>query len=192
MDRKRLTAALAASVMALWILALPGWALEIGGATLPETLDAGGTPLILNGAGLRKKFFIKVYAGALYLPEKESDPRKIVSGDRPMAIRMHFIYDGVSAEKLVETWNEGFQAATNGNLGPLSDRIDAFNGFFTKEAGEGDVYDIRYVPSEGVRVVVNGRTVGIVKGLDFKEALFAIWLGDAPADKGLKKDMLGR
>jgi hypothetical protein len=196
MVRTWLTAALAVVLTVLWTAVLttlsPAYALEIGGVALPETLDAGGKSLVLNGAGLRKKFFFKIYAGALYLPEKESDPGKIVPADEPMAVRMHFIYDGVSAEKLIETWNEGFEKTTGGRPGPLSDRIVAFNGLFTEEAGEGDVYDIVYTPSEGVRVVMNGRAAGTIQGLDFKTALFAIWLGEDPADDGLKREMLGR
>jgi len=34
--------------------------------------------------------------------------------------------------------------------------------------------------------------MGTVKGLDFKKALFAIWLGKKPADSGLKDGMLGK
>jgi len=192
MVRTWLTAALAVVMTVAWMAVVPAHALEIGGVVLPETLDAGGKTLVLNGAGLRKKFFFKIYAGALYLPEKDSDPGKIVPADAPMAVRMHFIYDGVSAEKLIETWNEGFEKTTGGRPGPLSDRIAAFNGLFTGEAGEGDVYDIVYIPSEGVRVIMNGRAAGTIQGLDFKTALFAIWLGEDPADDGLKEEMLGR
>jgi hypothetical protein len=32
----------------------------------------------------------------------------------------------------------------------------------------------------------------IIQGVDFKKALFSIWLGDQPADKNLKKGMLGK
>jgi hypothetical protein len=32
---------------------------------------------------------------------------------------------------------------------------------------------------------------GTIKGLDFKKAVFSIWLGEKPADSKLKKKMLG-
>jgi hypothetical protein len=38
---------------------------------------------------------------------------------------------------------------------------------------------------------MNGLTVGTIPGLPFKRALFAIWLGDKPADRSLKQAMLG-
>jgi hypothetical protein len=109
-----------------------------------------------------------------------------------MAIRMHFIYDGVSSEKLIEGWNEGFGKATGGNIGPIKKEIDAFNAFFTEEAKENDIYDIVYIPGEGVSVTMKGVLKGTIQGLDFKKAVFSIWLGDDPADSKLKKGMLGK
>lgn len=164
---------------------------EIGGAKLPDSLTAGESTLLLNGAGLRKKLFIKVYAGGLYLTEHAKDPQKIIEADEPMAVRMHFIYDGVSGEKLVNGWNEGFEKATGGDTSSIKKQIDLFNSFFTDEAKKNDVYDIVYLPGQGVQVFMKGRLRGTVEGLDFKKALFAIWLGQNPADSGLKKGMLG-
>ena len=54
---------------------------QIGNVTLPDSLTAGEKALILNGAGFRKKLFIKVYAGGLYLKQKHTDAQKVVSLD---------------------------------------------------------------------------------------------------------------
>lgn len=172
--------------------AIPAIGMEIGGANLPDALTAGNRELVLNGAGLRKKFFVKVYAGGLYLIEKSGDAAAIVRADEPMAIRMHFIYDGVEPKKLIDAWNEGFAAATGGNTAPIQTGIDKFNGFFTEVAKEGDVYDIIYTPDAGVRLYRGERLQGVIPGLEFKRALFGIWLGDEPADDGLKEGMLGK
>jgi len=178
-------------MMMATLLAIGG---EIGGVTLPDTMDLGGENLALNGAGLRKKLFIKVYAGGLYIKEKSSDAAAIVAADEPMAIRMHFIYDGVSAAKLTTAWNEGFEAALGKDRAAMQDKIDAFNALFTKTAKKNDVYDIAYVPGVGTRVVVNGESHGTVEGHAFKQAVFSIWLGEKVADSNLaalKKSLLG-
>ena len=167
------------------------WAKDIGGVSLPDTLAAGKNQLVLNGAGLRKKLIIKVYAGGLYLMQKSSDAQKIISADEPMAIRMHFIYDGVSADKLIAAWNEGFANVTGGNIAAIKKEADAFNSFFTEEAKKGDIYDIVYLPEQGISLYMKGKLKGTVKGLEFKKAAFGIWLGDKPADNSLKKGMLG-
>jgi len=164
----------------------------IGGATIPDTLTAGNIPLVLNGVGLRKKFFMKIYAGALYLEEKSSDAQKIISAEAPMAIRMHFIHDGVPSRKLIETWNEGFEKSTGGNTAPIAAEIEKFNACFTEEARTGDVYDIIYSPGQGIRVYKKNQLRGAIQGAAFKKALFTIWLGGNPADKDLKEGMLGK
>ena len=38
----------------------------------------------------------------------------------------------------------------------------------------------------------NGNKKGSIAGLEFKKALFGIWLGDKPADDDLKTGMLGK
>jgi hypothetical protein len=165
---------------------------EVGGVNLPDTLPAGKEQLVLNGVGLRTKMFIKVYAGGLYLRKQDGDAQKIVNADEPMAIRLHFIYDGVSHEQLIEAWNEGFASATGGNIAPIKESIDKFNSFFTEAARKGNIYDVIYTPGEGVTVIIKGKVMGTIKGLEFKKSVFAIWLGEKPADKSLKQGLLGK
>jgi len=179
-------------ILAVFMMSPTAFAMQVGKVTLPDSLTAGEDTLLLNGAGLRKKFIVKVYAGGLYLKQKDTDPVKIIDEDAPMAIRMHFIHDGVSSKKLVDGWNKGFMNGTGGNIAPIQTEIDQFNAFFTEEAKKDDVYDIIYAPEQGISVYIKGELKGIVKGLEFKKAVFAIWLGEKPADAKLKKGMLGQ
>jgi len=185
---------IAASIVFLAVAAgsdLP--AAEIAGVRFESALAAADSTLSLNGVGLRTKTFlrIKVYAAGLYLPRTCTDGEVVAAADEPQALRMVFIYDGVSPEKLVESWNEGFEESTDGELGPLKERIDAFNSFFTAEAREGDVYEFRYLPGPGLQVVLGGEVKGTIPGLDFKRAFFGIWLGEDPVDDDLKAELLG-
>jgi len=45
-------------------------AIEVAGVKFDDQTKIGNTDVVANGAGLRKKAFFKVYAMALYLPEK--------------------------------------------------------------------------------------------------------------------------
>jgi hypothetical protein len=56
---------------------------------------------------------------------------------------------------------------------------------------EGDVIYLDYIPGSGTRVTINGENKGLIPGRDFNNALLDIWLGEEPADKSLKKAMLG-
>jgi len=180
------------AILALQMVSPLAFAMEVGNVHLPDSLKVGENSLILNGAGFRKKLFIKVYAGGLYLQEKQSDPGVIIEADEPMAIRMHFVYHKVSGKKLIKAWNEGFEKATEGNVASLKSRIETFNSFFKEDAKKNDIYDLIYIPGHGVDVYIKRALAGTVQGLDFKKALFAIWLGDKPADSRLKKKMLGK
>jgi hypothetical protein len=164
------------------------WGLKIGGKVLPDKMNAGENELLLNGAGLRKKLIIRVYAGALYLLESCSDANKIIEADEPMAVKMHFIYKAVSPEKLIEAWNTGFSKSDTSNL---QEEIATFNSYFTEDAKKDEVYDIIYVPEIGTSVYMNNELKGTIPGLEFKKAVFSIWLGEQTELPKLKKAMLG-
>ncbi len=165
---------------------------QVAGVDVPEQANVAGETLVLNGAGIRKKFFVKVYVGALYLPEKTADAEQAISMPGARRVTMHFIYDEVEAEKLVNGWEEGFASNESAqSLVDLRSQLDRFNSFFeTMKAGDQIVFD--YVPATGVEVMVKGVSKGTIEGEDFMQALLRVWLGDKPADKGLRKGMLGQ
>jgi len=177
------------AVLAL-LMITPVQAMDIGKVSIPDTMIVGSDELILNGAGIRKKAIFKVYVGALYLTSEESDPQVIIDNDDPMAIRMHFVRK-VNYQQLIKAWNDGFENATGGNTDPIGKEIDLFNSFFTEKAVTGDIYDFTYTPDEGLSVIIKGQRIGTIAGFEFKKAVFGIWLGEKPADSGLKKGMLG-
>ena len=169
-----------------------GFGKEMGDVNLPDSLSAGKATLILNGTGFRTKWFVKVYAGGLYLAQKNDDPSNIMEADAPMGLRLHMVYDGVTGKNMTDAMNEGFEHATEGNTTLIRNEIAAFNAFFMEKIGKDDIFDIIYLPAEGVTVSKNGKPMGTIKGFEFKKALFGIWLCDKPADKKLKKAMLGK
>ena len=54
----------------------------------------------------------------------------------------------------------------------------------------GDRYALTYRPGAGTELALNGEPLVSVEGADFAAAYFAIWLGPAPADERLKRDLL--
>lgn len=179
----------------LLILLLPGmvWGMEVAGVTFePEvTLEEGGQALQLNGAGIRKKFFLSIYAAALYLPEKSSDAQRIITQDSASRVIMHMVYAKVEKEKIIAGWNEGFAANHDQQqLASLQTTLQRFNALFGDLKEDDRVY-FDYIPGEGTRVVFNDELKGVIPGVDFKRALLRIWLGDSPVTRSLKADLLG-
>ncbi len=171
----------------MFFLSIPAAAVEVGGVNLPDTLK----DLILNGAGKRTKLGIGVYVAGLYLKQKSNDGAKIAAADEPMAVQLVITSGMVSGEKMETAIKEGFENSTNGNVGPLKDKIDTFNNIFKAKVSKGDIYEFTYVPGKGVEVYKNNVLSSVIPDLDFKKALFGIWLCDKPAQKDLKAKMLG-
>ncbi|MCK8520675.1 chalcone isomerase family protein [Aquimarina sp. D1M17] len=165
--------------------------IKIGESSLPEKVTFNGESLVFNGGGIRTKFFFDIYAGALYLKKKSNKASAIANADETMAIELHIESSMMSRSKMAGALRDGFDKATNGNVGPIKDRVEKFIGFIKDEIEVGQVYDIVYEKGKGSVIYKDGKEKGHVTGLDFKKALFNIWLGDKPADKGLKKGMLG-
>ncbi len=159
-------------------------------AELPKTLNAGDAKLVLNGSGSRNKYFMKMYVVGLYLSKPSADGGAIVAANAPMAMRLEITSGMVTQERLVESLNEGFEKSTHGKPDEVRREIEQFRGLFAKAIAKGDVFDLTYLPSQGVVVSKNGKRQGIVQGLSFKKALFGIWLSEDPVDKGLKSRLL--
>jgi hypothetical protein len=178
-------------MLAVFMLSSLCYAMEISGVNIPESFRAGEEELILNGAGVRSKLFIKLYVGGLYLQQKSNDPATIIEGNEPMAIKLHIISSMITGEKMENATREGFSNATNGNTLPIKDQIESFISVF-KEIKEDDIYDLVYLPGKGTEVYKNAEYHSMIEGLSFKKALFGIWFCDKPAQKSLKNDMLGK
>lgn len=181
------------STVAGLLLAGQAAALDVAGVAVPEQASLGdGAPLTLNGAGVRSKFFIKVYVGALYLPAQAHSTAAVLAQDGPRRVSMHVLYGEIDRDKLVDAWNDGFAAnlddAAHAALAP---RIAQFNALFDT-VREGDVILLDYLPGEGTAVTIRGEHRGVIPGRDFNDALLRVWLGDEPADGDLKAAMLGR
>jgi hypothetical protein len=162
----------------------------VGGVTLPSKITADGATLVFNGAGVRVKYTFNLYVGALYIKRPSMDANKIINDDVTMAIHLNIISDKVTREKFIETVNEGFKTASHGKA--TEAQKNSLKGFFSDPFKKGDKIRLEYVSGKGLKVYKNNVYKGVVPGLEFKKALFSIWLGTKPADAVLKNKMLGK
>lgn len=160
-------------------------------AELPASIKVGDATLALNGAGTRTKYLMSMYEAGLYLGAKNADAAAIVASNDPMVIRLEIVSGMVTQEKMATALDEGFAAATGNNIDSLRTEIEQFRKCFAAPIAKGDIFDLVHQPGRGVVVVKNGKPQGVVPGITFKQAVFAIWLGKAPADEDLKVAMLG-
>ena len=167
----------------------------VDGVDMPETLQVGDAILVLNGVGTRTiAFVIKPYVGGLYLKNAETDAKKIMMADETMAIRLNII-SSTGRGTMMNALRKGLRSsldAMGGDFEMIRTRFDAFQEFFPEDKfEEGNFVDFAYLPGEGLKVYKNDGFVGLIEGIDFKQAFFGIWLNDSsPADSSLKTAMI--
>ena len=135
----------------------------INGITLPAKMKGSTGELTLNGGGVRKKSFFKVYVLGLYLEQKSKDAAAILKSNEEYIVQLKITSSVVNSGNMSEAIQEGFEKSLKGNVAPLKSKIDAFNG----------------------------KLITTIEGEDFKKALLGIWLGSDPVDAALKTGLLG-
>jgi len=178
-------------LLAILTLVSSAAARDLEGVTLPEQLPGDGATLVLNGAGVRSKWFLDLYVAGLYLEAPQDDPRQVIRADRPMLLRLEIISGLITSEKMEAATREGFAKAAAEGYVAAPDEIEAFIEVFRAPIEKGDRFDLAYRVDSGVTVFKNAVPQRSILGLPFKQALFAIWLGGEPAQASLKRELLG-
>jgi hypothetical protein len=176
--------------LALLLVSAPVGALDVAGVNVPPTVSAGGKTLSLNGAGVRTKFFVKVYVGALYTERRASTTDQLLGDPGEKVGRMHFVHKRVEKEKIVEGFAEGL--ARNAPAVAQSPEAKAFLSWFTDDFVAGDTVDIAVSPDGALSASRNGKALGTLRDPALARGVLLIWFGEKPADAGLKRGMLGQ
>jgi hypothetical protein len=167
--------------------------LSLNDVTLPAKLTFHEKPLVLNGGGIRTKLVFKLYTIGLYLPKKSNDGASILKANETMAVRFQITSSMINSDNMSEAINEGFDKSTNSNTSPVRVRIDKMLNTFSSEAiNIGDLFEIVYIPGKGTEIYKNGKLKSTIEGIDFKQALFGIWISDNSISSGLKNDLLDK
>lgn len=184
----------AALTLAFLLAIAPAWAPaasagSLAGVTVPDSVEVAGDRLVLNGMGLREKFFVDVYVAALYLPQKERSEQEIFAADEKRRVAMHFVHD-VTKEQICDAWSESLEANRSNASASLKKDFETLCSWM-ESVEEGEQMTFTYVPGEGTTVSVKGQEKGTLGGKPFADALFASWIGQHPATDKLKRGMLG-
>jgi len=166
----------------------PATAREVAGVTLPETTSAAGKTLILNGAGLRTRFFFKVYVIGLYLERPATDAGAVLGTDSVRRAELHTLR-ALSGPEIASAIGSAFEQNAGDAATGLKDRLERFESMFPA-AEAGDTLALTYLPGRGTSVVAKGKEVGVVEGKDFADVLFSVWIGAKPVDPALREALL--
>jgi hypothetical protein len=166
----------------------------VEGARYESSVQLAGERLVLNGVGVRKRFVFDIYAGGLYVTQRAARTEDLVGQPGPKRVALRFLRD-VDGELFVTSLHNGLRANhSEVELAKWKTQVDVLTRTIQTIAlaRRGDAVNFEYTPQDGTRVTVNGVTRGpLIPGADFYAAVLRVWLGETPADAGLKKGMLG-
>jgi hypothetical protein len=166
---------------------------EVAGVLIAAAARVADVDLVLNGAGLRRRFNVNVYAIGLYCPERTDNPSALIDTYRPKRIALTF-YREVSAQQLVEALFEGVREnTTDTEFANVKRHADALAAVMLplRTAARGDTVALDYLPNVGAQVVFNARPIGDpIPSFALYRALLKIWVGPRPVDPQLKRALL--
>lgn len=164
------------------VLATP---ITIGDVTFADHESYLSKNLVLNGAGIRKKFIFKVYAAALYLEKKTNTENELFNAASGIKkLEMVFLRD-VGKEKMLDTFKEGM---TNNKI-PASKDLDVlFSAISDIKEKEKMIFTI---DGDKLNFEIQQKT-GTITNATISQSWLKLWLGESPADSDLKKALLGQ
>lgn len=168
---------------------------EVAGVKYDDTLQLAGSTLKLNGAGVRYKFVVKVYAAGLYLGTKAATTEAVLAAPGPKRIHIVMLreIDGNELGKLFTRGMEDNNSREDFSKS-IAGTIRMSEVFSTrKRLYPGEHFSVDWIPGVGTQVMVLGKPTGEpIKEPEFFAALMRIWLGKSPADAQLKDALLGK
>jgi hypothetical protein len=177
----------------LMMVPLAVCAAEVEGVKIDDKTRVANADLTLNGAGLRKRLFFKVYVMGVYVAQKNANATALIDqpGAKRIAIRM---LRDVSADAFNEALAEGIRANhSEAEVKALDPGLKQLSAVIAEvqEAKKGMAIDLDWTGAD-TQVMVNGKPTGKpIPGQELYKALLKIWLGDKPVQDDLKKALLG-
>lgn len=180
----------------LLTISLPALAaLDVSGVKFEDKARVGAGDTVINGGGVRKRAFFKVYAIGLYLPQKAATAADAINAKGAKRIAIVTLRD-LTAEQFVDALIEALKNNHDeAALKALQPKIDQFRTTMLTigNAPEKSAVTLDWLPESGTRLTFNGAQKGAdIPGEDFYRALLRIWLGDKPAQDDLKEQLLGK
>ena len=167
---------------------------EVAGVKFDTVETICGQKLQLNGAGIRYKFIVKVYAAGLYLAAKSNTAEGVLGAPGPKRLRIVALRD-IDGNDLGKLFTKGIESNAT-----REEFVKAINGMLKisemfatrKELKKGDSFSVDFIPGSGTVVSINGVAQGDpIKEPEFYNAFLHIWMGKNPPDAQLKDKLLG-
>lgn len=161
----------------------------VSGIPVPESIQAAGKTLHLNGAGVRRVSIVGAYVVALYLQEPETNPDELVASEQVKAVRLTFRLN-IPKGEVMEEFESGIRDNSSKELLPeLLHELELVRPIIPNMK-RGQLLSFVYRPGKGTTVSVKGGKSVVIPGKGFADALLRSVVGKKPYDDRLKEDLL--
>jgi Chalcone isomerase-like len=176
--------------LAFVLCGLSAQAADLDGVAMPDQRVVNGTPLHLNGIGLRTfpLFGIHIYVAGLYLEQPSADPETIIRSRGTKLLDIRFVRD-VDAKDAQDAWRESFD---DNCVAPCYLDPRDVRQFLAEvpSVRKGDSAAFLFT-QRGLQVTFNGRLMGDITDQHFADVLLTTFIGPVPPTPRLKRELLG-
>jgi hypothetical protein len=170
---------------------VPGTTVE--GVFFERDITLADTPLKLNGAGIRTKFFIKVYAAGLYVQTPATTANDFFATKGPKRLKVSFLreVDAASFGKTIsQVMSDNLPREQFGKCIPGLIKLGEVFAQ-KKKMGVGESFMLDEMPGKGTILSINSKVAAEIAETEFFTCLMYNFFGNRPAEAKLKIALLG-
>ncbi|MDR9438448.1 MAG: chalcone isomerase family protein [Halomonas sp.] len=161
---------------------------KIKGARFPAAFEANDRRHERIGHGLFRYMIWDGYAGAYY--QAQGFPRPAPQSEVPRRLELEYFH-AIEAEEFAEATSESVRKALDdASYAELASPLEAFNKRY-RDVAPGDRYALGW-DGDCLTLALNGEPLYTGDDPALANALFGIWLGEAPLSEAFRDDLLGR
>lgn len=166
--------------------------IEVSDVNYKSNLSFKGEDYVLNGAGIRERFFLDLYTIGLYLKAKSNDGNFILNSKNHKCIKITVVSSLITAERFSKGMNDGFSKSTKNNTDPIKAEIAELKKGFGDDFNVGDTFVVFFGSKGDTEIYKENKLQVIIHpNMVFQNALLGMWIGENPVVGGLKEDLLG-
>lgn len=166
--------------------------IEVSDINYKSSLSFQNETFLLNGAGIREKFFIDLYTIGLYVKGKSTSGSSILNSNKNKFVKIVVVSGLITADRFNKGMDEGFEKSTNKNVAPIKSEIAQLKKGFGSDFNVGDEFDVYFAGTGETKIFKAGKlTITIKANKVFQKALLGMWIGSDPVVGDLKEDLLG-
>jgi hypothetical protein len=160
----------------------------VADTNIKDQISVSGENLVLNGAGIRKKLFMNVYIGALYLGVKSKDAESIANSSSLKVIELTFLRN-VDGEKISSAFLDGFAKNCVQNCTELKPKMEEL-AKAVPAIKEGQIMQL-VSTSDSVKLLMDNSLKAEIQAKNLGNEVIRLFIGKEPPSEDLKKELLG-